>query len=36
MIPADADSKHTVARTVCGYPGPQPLKGKFDIYRIQA
>jgi len=29
MIPADAGSKHTVARTVRGYPGPQPVKRKI-------
>ena len=31
MIPADAGSKHAVARTVLGHPGLQPLKGNFDI-----
>ncbi|RGO05552.1 hypothetical protein DXB34_01930 [Phocaeicola vulgatus] len=31
MIPADAGSKHAVARTVRGHPGLQPLKGNFDI-----
>ncbi len=29
MIPADAGSKHAVARTVRGHPGLQPLKGKL-------
>ncbi len=37
MIPADAGSKHAVARTVRGHPGLQPLKGNFDIieYRYE-